>query len=310
MPTLVEADYVAAALSGSIPQGCYSAPSLTLQINYTETTATKLSITTMNSSIDLALPTEADNHALLLPDLVFSIVEHLDFHSLLRCQRVCKTWRSVILGSREARQTLFLESDTAPFDAFKAAEQHDIVARNPPAWKLPAHRILLRPEFRAMFNPWVFTHGCEPIYPFPEDGMVSYWDREPAWWGFTDRVSSGRLEYSFIPAELARFASSPDSSSNSMFLTQPPVKKVIVAIQGGYMTEEEVELENDEGVRIGDVLSFIRKTKAVDVMSKRTGEVDFTTIDVEFNERPTSGGFMQMQQLEEDGFGGVSVRVF
>lgn len=257
---------------------------------------------------DPSLPTEADNHALLLPDLVFSIVEHLDFHSLLRCQSVCKTWRSVILGSREARQTLFLETDSTPFDAFKAAEEHDIAARNPPAWKLPAHRILLRPEFHAMFNPWIFTHGCEPIYPFPEDGMVSYWDREPAPWSFTDRVSCGRLEYSFIPAELARFASSPDSNLNSMFLTQPPAKRVLVAVEGGYMTEERVELRKDEGVRIGDVLSFIRTTKAVDVMSKRTGEIDFTTIDIEFIEWPTSGSFMQMQQLEADGFGGVSVR--
>lgn len=152
---------------------------------------------------DPARPTKADNHALLLPDLVFSIVEHLDFHSLLRCQRVCKTWRSVILGSREARQTLFLESDTAPFDAFKAAEEHDIAARNPLAWKLPAYRIRLRPEFRAMFNPWIFTHGCTPIYPFPENGMVFYWYHKPALWSFTDRVSGGRLEYSFRPAELA-----------------------------------------------------------------------------------------------------------
>ena len=263
----------------------------------------------MSSSIDSALQIEADNHALLLPDLVFSIVEHLDFHSLLRCQRVCKTWRSVTLGSREARQTLFLEPDTAPFDAFKAAEEHDIVARNPPAWKLPAYRILLRPEFRAMFNPWIFTHGCEPIYPFPEDGIIGYFDRQPMWWGFTDRVSSGRLEYSFVPAELARFASSPDSSFNSMFLTQPPVRRVLVAIRGGYMAEEEATLEKEEGVKIGDVLSFIRKTKAVDVMVKRTGEIDYTIIDLRFIEQPTDGGFMQMQQLEQDEFGGVSMRV-
>lgn len=257
---------------------------------------------------DPARPTKADNHALLLPDLVFSIVEHLDFHSLLRCQRVCKTWRSVILGSREARQTLFLESDTAPFDAFKAAEEHDIAARNPLAWKLPAYRIRLRPEFRAMFNPWIFTHGCTPIYPFPENGMVLYWYHKPALWSFTDRVSGGRLEYSFRPAELARLASSPDSILNSMFLTQPPAKRVIVTVEGGRMTEERVELQKDEGVRIGDVLSFIRKTKAVDVMSKKTGGIDFTTIEIDFIECPTSGSFMQMQQLESDGFGGVSVR--
>lgn len=74
------------------------------------------------------------------------------------------------------------------------------------------------------------------------------------------------------------------------------------------MTEERVELQKDEGVRIGDVLSFIRKTKAVDVMSKKTGEINFTTIEIDFIECPTSGSFMQMQQLESDGFGGVSVR--
>ena len=105
-----------------------------------------------------------------------------------------------------------------------------------------------------------------------------------------------------------RLASSPDSILNSMFLTQPPAKRVIVTVEGGRMTEERVELQKDEGVRIGDVLSFIRKTKAVDVMSKKTGGIDFTTIEIDFIECPTSGSFMQMQQLESDGFGGVSVR--
>jgi len=74
------------------------------------------------------------------------------------------------------------------------------------------------------------------------------------------------------------------------------------------MPEEKVDLEKDEGVRIGDVLSFIRTTKAVTVMGKRKGQKDFTTIEMKFDEHYTGVKLMPMQQLVEDGYGNVNVR--
>lgn len=93
-----------------------------------------------------------------------------------------------------------------------------------------------------------------------------------------------------------------------MFLTQPPVKRVLITVQGGYMPQEQVDLEKEEGVRIGDVLSFVRAAKAVAVMSKRKGKKDFTTIELRFDEHFTGVRFMPMQQLVEDGYGNVNVR--
>ncbi|KAJ4395287.1 hypothetical protein N0V91_010931 [Didymella pomorum] len=259
----------------------------------------------MRSHPTSRIPAAAATHALLLPDILFSIVPHLDFHSLFRGKRVCKTWQSVISRSHEARQILFLETDSTPFKAFKAAEEYDIAARSPAAWQRPSNRIRSRPEFRAMFNPWIFTHGCEPINSLEESEIYGGYflqlaGRIPPTWRFTDRVSSGRLDFCLIPAELRRFASNVESACTSMFLTQPPVKRVLITVQGGYMSEEKVDLEKDEGVRIGDILAFVRATKAVSVMSKRNGKADFTTIELKFDEHYTGVKFMPMQQLVED----------
>jgi hypothetical protein len=251
-------------------------------------------------------------HALLLPDILFSIVPHLDFHSLLRGKRVCQTWKSVISRSHEARQTLFLDSDSSPFEALKAAEEHGITTRKPPGWERPSNRIRSRPEFCAMFNPWIFTHGCEAISSVNETGFAAYdltgYRLAPPTWRFTDRVSSGRLDFCLTPAEVMRFAGDIASSYESMFLTQPPVKRVLIAVQGGYMPQEKVDLEKDEGVRIGDVLSFVRATKAVTVMSKRKGKKDFTTIELKFDEHYTGVKSIPMWQLVRDAYGNVNVR--
>lgn len=256
----------------------------------------------------------AATHALLLPDILFSVVSHLDFHSLLRGQRVCQTWKFVISRSRKARQILFLETDDSPFEAFKAAEEHDIAARKFPGWQRPQNRIRSRPEFRAMFNPWVFTHGCEAINSVEENEFGAYnltaYRRGPPTWRFTDRVSSGRLDFCLTPAQLTRFVNDPAASCNEMFLTQPPVKRVLIAFQGGYMQKETADLEEEGGVRIGHVLSCIRRSKAVAVMCKRKGNEDFTTVELKFDEHFTGVRFMQLQQLVEDGYGNVNARTF
>ncbi|KAF2627129.1 hypothetical protein BU25DRAFT_458935 [Macroventuria anomochaeta] len=245
----------------------------------------------------------AETHALLLPDVIFEFVLYLDFHTLLRCQRVCHTWKSVIDRSREARQTLFLEASNSTFAAFKAAEEHGITARLPPAFQPAQQRIPLRPEFRALFNPWIYMHGCEPICS-SFDGLEDPWRRrQPPIWRFTDRVSSGRLDFCFTPAELVSVVDQTGASWDRMFLTQPPVRRVLITVQGGYMPAEYFDLEKDRGVKIGDVVSWLRDTKAVKVMRERKGDTNFTTVDLKFDEHFTGVRFMPLPQLVTGQFG-------
>ena len=163
-----------------------------------------------------------------------------------------------------------------------------------------------------MFNPWIFTHGCEAISSVEENEFNAFnltRNRPfPPTWRFTDRNSSGRLDFCLTPAELMRLVSSVASTCASMFLTQPPVKRVLITVQGGYLPEEKVDLEKNEGVRIGDILSFVRATIAVAVMSKRKGNKDFTTLEVKFDEHFRGIRFMPMQQLVKDGYGNINVR--
>lgn len=105
-----------------------------------------------------------------------------------------------------------------------------------------------------------------------------------------------------------RLVSSVGSTCTSMFLTQPPVKRVLITVQGGYLPEEKVDLEKNEGVRIGDILSFVRATMAVAVMRKRKGSKDFTTLELKFDEHFTGTWFIPMQQLVKDAYGNVNVR--
>ena len=246
-------------------------------------------------------------HALLVPDVVFEIVLHLDFHTILRCQRVCRIWKYVISRSREARQILFLEPSGKPFATFKKTEENDISAASAMAFKPPQQRILLRRELRALFNPWTFMHGSDPISQNLGDAFSRlYWDRKPSpLWRFTDRISSGRLDFCFIPSELVKFVDQADASLNKMFLTQPPVKRVLITVQGGYMPNEEFDVEKDVGVKIGDILSRIRDTRAVKVMRGKNGDTDFTTIDLRFDEHFTGVKFMPLQQCARDQFGNV-----
>jgi hypothetical protein len=266
----------------------------------------------MTLTTDSSMAAEVDTQALFLPDILFSIFPHLDFTSLLRCQRVCKTWKSVISRSRPARRILFLEADSAPFALFQAAEEHDLASHAAAAWQRPSQRIPARPEFRAMFNPWIYTHGCAPISmnTGDQDGFASFLRRascNPVW-RFTDRVSAGRLDFCFTPAELVRFVRARGASWEAMFLTQPPVRRVLVAVQGGYMADEKFDVERDGGVRIGDVVSVIRGAKGVVAMKKRRGGKDYTTVKLAFDEHFTGVRFMKLMQLVQDEYGNVDAR--
>lgn len=77
--------------------------------------------------------TETNTLLLIITHIIFELVRHLDFRTLLRCQRVCRIRRSVIHRSPKARETLFLKSSDELFNAFKAAEEQCIAQRMPEA---------------------------------------------------------------------------------------------------------------------------------------------------------------------------------
>jgi hypothetical protein len=266
----------------------------------------------IQAATNLTKTTSAQIQALLLPDVFFDVVSHLDLYSLVRCQGVCRTWKMVIERSHQARRVLFLEVDPGPFEAFKAAEEHDVAVQDEVAFTPPQKRIPMRPEFRALFNPWIFRHDSEPILQYEvgsqeRQGYFGHWcSRGPRpLWRFTDRVSSGQLLFCFTTDELVSLVDQVEASWNKMFLTQPPVKRVLITVQAGYMREEKFNVEKEEGVRIGHVVSCVRTMKAVEVTRKRNDIKDFTTLDVRFDEHFTGVRFMPLQRLVDDEFGNV-----
>ena len=251
----------------------------------------------------------AETNILLLPDVIFELIAHLDFHSLLTCQRVCRAWASVISRSREAQQALFLVSDDEPFHAFKAAEEHDIATKAPAAWQLPSERVTKRNEFRALFNPWIFIQDPDPIAPAASQEWIQEWSLQPKRrsivWRFTDRVSSGRLDFSYTRADLVSVVDAGQASWNKMFITQPPVRRVVLSVQAGYIPEENFDIEKGDGVRIGDVMEKVRGTNGVKALRGRKGIEDFTILSLKFDEHFTGVRFMSFKQLVEDEFGNV-----
>ncbi|KAJ4344148.1 hypothetical protein N0V95_006310 [Ascochyta clinopodiicola] len=263
-----------------------------------------------------AAPTET--HALLLPDILFDIIIHLDFYTLLQCQRVCRTWRSVIQKSHQARQTLFLEVDREPFNAFIDAEEHDIACCEDTAFTSPQIRAPKRPEFRSLFNPWIYMHNFDPINPGRQipgkhsaaAPPLTSWapKRRPVLWRFTDRVSSGRLEFCLTQPQIMTLVNDVEASWNHMFLTQPPVKRVLMTVQGGCMLGSTFDVEKGEGVRIGELVACLRKAKPVRAATRSMGDENLTTIDLRFDEHFTGVKFTVLRQLVMDRFGNVSVK--
>lgn len=260
--------------------------------------------------MDSKCSTSAKPNVLLLPEVVFELILHLDFHSLLCCQRVCQTWDSVISRSREAQQKLFLVPDDGPFNAFKAVEERDITTRASAAWEKPSQRIPQRSEFRNLFNPWIFMQGCDPLSLSTNDGasQVRYPYRRPATiWRFTDRVSSGHLDLVFSSADLIALVAATQASWNRMFFTQPPVKRVLLSVRRGYSSHETFDFETDEGIRIGDVM---RSPKMVRFAREQRDKNELTTMTLKFDEHFTGVRFMPLQQLVKDQYGNADAKKF
>ncbi|KAF1350527.1 hypothetical protein EJ07DRAFT_159461 [Lizonia empirigonia] len=252
----------------------------------------------MSAKQSEAMPTEdesAETNTLLLTHIIFELVQHLDFRTLLRCQRVCRKWRSVIHRSAKARETLFLKSSDELFNAFKAAEEQCIAQRMPEAWDPPQERILERPEFRALFNPWVFTHDWyHPDAPGPSSGLRGDFR-------FTDRISSGHVYFRFKPAYLCLLINRDGASWNTMFLTQPPIRRVLATVSGSCISRKTFDVEVEEGIKIGDIMACLRGTEAGKFDERKGGLIPLTAgLCLKFDEHFTGVSFMPLQYLDTD----------
>jgi hypothetical protein len=223
----------------------------------------------------------ASARALLLPDVVFELILHLDFYALLRCQRVCRTWKSAIDRSHEARQTLFLAADDQRLEKLMAAKDFDISIASDTAVQDPQERIALRPEFRALFNPWLFSHVCGPTI------MWKYYpdrQKQAPVWRFTNRVSYGRLDFCFMAPGSIDVVDQVEASWNKMFLTQPPVKRMLVQVYYDLDPVGDFDIEKEEGVRIGDVMEKVKGMKAVKDIRGRKGDKHLMMLYLKFEE--------------------------
>jgi hypothetical protein len=251
-------------------------------------------------------PVPAKPNVLLLPEVVFELITHLDCLSLLRCQRVCRTWASAISRSRDAQQRMFKVADDRPFQDFKAAEEHDIATEAPAAWKKPSDRIPRRPEFRQLFNPWVFKQGRNPFEMYRRFECRHL--GRPAW-RFTNRVCSGRLDFVYLdPHKLVALVNVSQASWLKMFLTQPPIKRVIVSVGNGYGPSETFDIEKPEGVRIGDVMAKLKRSHAVNFLGAMDQGERSRIVSLKIDEHFEGVRFMPLQQLVKDKSGNVDAK--
>jgi hypothetical protein len=250
-------------------------------------------------------------HALLLPDILHEIFPRLPCATLLRCERVCRTWQQVISRSSLAQQRLFRVADPTALDPLLAIEAHDVAEQNAAAYVHPQRRLNARPEFRALFNPWVLRG-----MPFAAEWGA--WGRPVAWriaaWRITDRVSCGAVGFVMARREFLGVLDEQVECWRGMFVVQPPVKRVLgwVGLKDG--NEEAFEVEVEEGVRVGDVLRKAGQTGvAKGLRGRRTRtrarkEDEAVRMRWQFDEHFTGVKFFKLERLERDAEGVVRRR--
>jgi hypothetical protein len=245
-------------------------------------------------------------HALLLPDILHEIFPRLPCATLLACERVCRTWQRVISRSPLAQQRLFRVADPSALDALFAIEAHDVAEQKPAAFLSPQLRLIRRPEFRALFNPWVLRGAPFSVsweaWLRSSDGAVKIWR-------ITDRVSCGVVGFVMARKEFLGVLDEQVACWRTMFVVQPPVKRVVgwVRFRGG--RKEAFEVNVEEGVRMSHVLKKVEQTGVVKGLRgmKMRGE-HLVQMQWQFDEHFNGVKFFKPVWLERDAQGAVQVR--
>lgn len=86
-----------------------------------------------------------------------------------------------------------------------------------------------------------------------------------------------------------------------MFLTQPPVRRVLATISGSRKSRKTFDLEVEEGIKIGDIMACLRDTDAGNFDQRSSGLIpDTVELRLVFDEHFTGVNFMPLQYLETD----------
>lgn len=245
-------------------------------------------------------------HAFLLPDILHEIFPRLPCATLLACERVCRTWQRVISRSPLAQQRLFRVADPSALDALFAIEAHDVVEQKAAAFESPQLRLIRRPEFRALFNPWVLRGA-----PFSVswEAWLQSSDGAAKIWRITDRVSCGVVRFVMARKEFLGVLDEQVACWRSMFVVQPPVKRVVgwVRFRGG--RKEAFEVNVEEGVRMSHMVKKVEQTGVVKGLRgmKMRGE-HLVQMQWQFDEHFNGVMFFKPVWLERDAQGAVQVR--
>jgi hypothetical protein len=251
-------------------------------------------------------PHHPHRHALLLPDILHELFPRLPCATLLACERVCRTWQRVISRSPLAQQRLFRVADATALDALFAIEAHDVAEQKPAAFVSPQLRLVRRPEFRGLFNPWVLRGA--PFSVSWEAWLRSN-DRAVKMWRITDRVSCGAVGFVMARKEFLGVLDEQVACWRSMFVVQPPVKRVVgwLRFRGG--REEAFEVNVEEGVRMSHVLKKVEQTGVVKgLRGRRMKGEDLVQMQWQFDEHFNGVKFFKPVWLERDAQGVVQVR--
>lgn len=93
-----------------------------------------------------------------------------------------------------------------------------------------------------------------------------------------------------------------------MFLTQPPIKRVIVSVGDGYGPSATFDIEKPEGVRIGDVMAKLRGSHAVKFLGAMDQGERTRIVSLKIDEHFEGVRFMPLQQLVKDKSGNVDAK--
>ncbi|KAF2225143.1 hypothetical protein BDZ85DRAFT_89200 [Elsinoe ampelina] len=196
---------------------------------------------------DPATTHPAQDEVIANPYLVVAVLTKLPTQDILRCVRVCKDWKHLIDRSSELQERLFLKPTSAKADpetlhtffeerclSFDTDYSDDQHIEGHADVKIPykTHPLLL---------------GKPPLESSSLHGLGLYWGS----------TSARKLVESYKEGQ----------SWQRMFITQPPVSQVHIALVGGDLGFDDWDLHVQQQVDSGGI-------RWADVVSTLTGKID------------------------------------
>ncbi|KXT01979.1 hypothetical protein AC578_6574 [Pseudocercospora eumusae] len=194
-----------------------------------------------------ATATPAVDRVLNNTELVEQILLDLDLHDLNKAIRTNPFFRNVAFGSTKIKQAMFLLPDTQPPQQYLVdSSEGEITAIDPKSTSIArnVHQTLLTAH---LLNPVLKLDKTKLT---DEPHVCSYLELE-------EKITYGK--HILLP-----YHAHVESNLRDMLIFQPPVSKVsFTAIPHPDRPVIDVDVANDEGVRIGDLVQEVMHTGMV-----------------------------------------------